>query len=853
MSWLNDAFWVAAKEAALAATDEADVVLVPSEFLGLHDKFAPLEYAWGLDPRDQRIAWCCSKDDVHRLAPWVQATEHRSASHAWANEVFVLGAAFAWRQAASAASRRHLPSWRERLADHRAGRSRRAAGFRPGPGAEGPQSLKGPRVLVVGASAMGNVGDDLLADVLGGMLRFDARARVWWSGPDVDPLHLRGFDAIVVGGGGLVYASRDGANESQNLANYLKFGPLAKHLGLPVALVGVSDQDHAHAIEGQALNLRFARRCLADFALASTRDEDSSALLRRLGLARVETGPDLLFAWAARARRAVHAAAPQPARLAMAGEWLGCAPLTQALGQAGHPLHAVLAGQEIDLVLMSDDDVPHAERLRLLLRKVGVTVSVQDIRGRSLDALVHAFSQYRGLLTTRFHGLVMAMLSDLPVVAWDHAEGKKARLLREVGRDDLLLCPGVSEAVFTQRLAELVARQVTPVHPLAVNRLYGAARVHRVVLRDLLSRWEVTVPEADAAEPVPAEPDSPPAIAPLPPSAAVAQRHRLADLVQRAGDEGGSVGLCWAASTRETLGYGNLGDSLSAVMVSALAGRRVHHLGFNHNGPKLVAVGSIAHAIHGGEAVIWGSGVSIRGGILAQSVPRTRYDVRAIRGPISARHLSDFGIPVPPVYGDPVWLLPSIFHEQVEKRYELGVIPHIQDIAGFGPDARPPEDSIRYQIPPEFQDSVRIINTWHDATWEGIQQTLRLILSCKRIVSQSFHGVVIAEAYGIPVLNFRQMPGLENGLHRISLAEDCTTDPRIWEFFKGGPRPHFDMYAQRRDEASDWAAIMRAVDERWEPFQYDARALVDSFPLPLAYDPLSTRLSDFTHLQGLRF
>jgi hypothetical protein len=61
------------------------------------------------------------------------------------------------------------------------------------------------------------------------------------------------------------------------------------------------------------------------------------------------------------------------------------------------------------------------------------------------------------------------------------------------------------------------------------------------------------------------------------------------------------------------------------------------------------------------------------------------------------------------------------------------------------------------------------------------------------------------------------------------------------------------MYAQRRDERTDWADVVRAVDQRWQPFQYDPRALVDSFPLPLAYDPLTARLSDHSRLNALRF
>lgn len=848
MSWQQDPFWVAASQAALAAAEEAELVLVPSEFLDLHPRFVPLEYSWGLAHAGRRIAWCCSKDDARRLAPWVHE-DHANRRHCrWANEVFVLCGRFGWAAKTSTDSIRHWQAWREKVALHVRGLDVPEHNFRAAPGAE---SGKGPRVLVVGASAMGNIGDDLLSFVLADLLRRHARARVWWSNADVAPAQLKRFDAVVVGGGGLVYASRDGRNETQNLANYLKFGPMCRDAGLPVAMIGVSDQDHAGGIGRDAATREFVRTCLPLFGRSTTRDKDSTELLMRLGLGDVATGPDLLFAWAPRARRAVRPSLQQPARLALAGELFDSPHLAAALNDPAGPVARALAGQSIDLLLMSDDDVAHAQRASRLLSRMGAAPSVQDVRGLAFEPLVHAFSGYRGLVTTRFHGLVLAMLSGTPVLALDGPQGKKARLLGGLARGAAhLLTDDVPADEGARRLSLALAGEMQAV-PLAVtDRQAMRTPVHARAVRELLAPW-ATPEQADteAEQEVPHGPD----VVPLPATPDAGQRHRVEGLVRHPDDAGGSVALCWAASTRETHGFGNLGDSLSAVMVAALSGRRVHHVDFDRPETRLVAVGSIAHAIRGGEAVVWGSGVSIRGGVLAQSVPRTRYDVRAIRGPISARHLRDFGIPVPEIYGDPVWLLPSIFNEPVEKRWELGVIPHIQDIDGFGPQARPPLDSLRYQVDPSDADSVVLINTWHDPSWEGICQTLRTILACKRIVSQSFHGVVIAEAYGIPVLNYRQMAGVANGPLVVSLEEECSTDPRVWEFYRGGPRRSFPMYAQRREERTDWQAVIREVDRHWEPFHYDASALVESFPLPLAYDPLGARLPDPGLLAGLKF
>lgn len=85
---LPDVYWTAAAEAALRALDEAKHVLVPAEFLALDRRFAPLEYAWGLEGTE-RLAWCCSKDDVDRIAPWLLDAHGKvTENYAWANEVF---------------------------------------------------------------------------------------------------------------------------------------------------------------------------------------------------------------------------------------------------------------------------------------------------------------------------------------------------------------------------------------------------------------------------------------------------------------------------------------------------------------------------------------------------------------------------------------------------------------------------------------------------------------------------------------------------------------------------------------------------------------------------------------------
>ena len=611
-----DPYWAAAAEAALRALDDADHVLVPAEFLELDPRFAPLEFAWGLEG-EARLAWCCSKDDVDRVAPWLLDDRLDHSFYRWSNEVFVLGAAFRWRRPADGESKRHLTAWFERVEQYRRGVEARPSKERAVSAAGGDR-----RVLVIGASAMGNVGDDLLAAVLAEMLAAEG-ADVHLAGPDVDPLRVAAYDAVIVGGGGLIYASRDGLNETQNVANYLKFGPIARRCGVPAALIGVGDQDHAGGVDRNPLTKRFVAAALAQFAHVTARDAQSGDFLARHGAVGPKVGSDLLFRWRERARGAVKPTAVQPGRVAFAGELFRFRTIADGFAKGG-PLAECAEDADVDVLVMSDDDVEHAQRMQQVLTKAGASAAVVDLRDRDFAALVFLFASYSAVITTRFHGLVIAALAEVPVLALDVADGKCARLLRSVDAVRSLVVDGDRDGV--RRIERALAGALEPLPAATLDELARQTAVHETALRALLAHAETAESNASA-------PGSKPAAAPWP-----AQN---------------AVPLCWAASSAETNGFANLGDSLSAVMVAALSGRRVRHTSFDDHATKLVAVGSIGHAIKRGTAVVWGAGVSIRGGVLAESVPLTRYDVRAMRGRISAQHYRDFGIPVPDVYRRP--------------------------------------------------------------------------------------------------------------------------------------------------------------------------------------------------------
>ena len=138
---------------------------------------------------------------------------------------------------------------------------------------------------------------------------------------------------------------------------------------------------------------------------------------------------------------------------------------------------------------------------------------------------------------------------------------------------------------------------------------------------------------------------------------------------------------------------------------------------------------------------------------------------------------------------------------------------------------------IRARIPESLRSSIRIINTLTSIDPEGLKDKFDEILSCKRIVSTSLHGMVVAESYGIPCLYFATRgtePG--RGFRGEPLNADWL-DLRIRDLYTGIGRTRLPLYVQPRDEESDWQDVMKAIDRHWKPVSIDEEALMAAFPV----------------------
>jgi hypothetical protein len=306
----------------------------------------------------------------------------------------------------------------------------------------------------------------------------------------------------------------------------------------------------------------------------------------------------------------------------------------------------------------------------------------------------------------------------------------------------------------------------------------------------------------------------------------------LAELVRRTGE----IPLGWAGATSQ-MDYLNFGDALSAVMVALVGGKPVRRVPFKSKSKRLAAVGTIGHGFEGGEVWFWGTGCSDKRNPSAPAAERqpyappadSRFFVRATRGPVSERLLNG-GAAGSGVYGDPVWVLPRFYRPSIQKKWKLGCILHLSELADRSYAARPHEHLKRYEIPAELSNDIRLITTVTPIGVAPLKDKIDEILSCERIVSTSLHGMVIAESYGVPCLYFSPAESAR-GLTTVALDPAGRTDLRIVDLYRGVGSAFRDFYMQPRLQPTDWADLMGAIDRSWQPIEFSGDDLLGAFPV----------------------
>ena len=219
----------------------------------------------------------------------------------------------------------------------------------------------------------------------------------------------------------------------------------------------------------------------------------------------------------------------------------------------------------------------------------------------------------------------------------------------------------------------------------------------------------------------------------------------------------------WGASKQ------NFGDELSGVLLRLITNQHVRIYSEGRSA-RLLAVGSIVDLSTPGD-VIWSTGV--------KNVPSTQVErerlaakvkgsvITAMRGPRSRDAIlnvtADDPSRVPAVYGDGALLLPLFFpqliHHSIDPapQMQVLVLPHYHEHAYTVTALASFHHSGVFD--PYALKLVSIMDAW--------PLLLRAITSADLVIASSLHGVIVAEAFGVPARYWRT-PASQEPLHKYN-------------------------------------------------------------------------------------
>lgn len=228
---------------------------------------------------------------------------------------------------------------------------------------------------------------------------------------------------------------------------------------------------------------------------------------------------------------------------------------------------------------------------------------------------------------------------------------------------------------------------------------------------------------------------------------------------------------------------GNVGDIASKLFVEMLSG--VDCRPPRKNERKLLSIGSILQNAADGD-VVWGSG--IKGTAEGFKHPVRDLAVHAVRGPLTVDFLRRQGIAVPHLKElfDPGCLIPHLYAEElrntIPRKRKVCVIPHYKD------------DLILRQQHPELANGFLSVDAMP-------LDFVKDLIGAELVVSSSLHGIIFAEAMGIPALWLAPVNG-----------ED---ELKYYDYYYGTGRYHVKRF-------TTIAAALRAEPMELPRFRFEA-------------------------------
>lgn len=261
-----------------------------------------------------------------------------------------------------------------------------------------------------------------------------------------------------------------------------------------------------------------------------------------------------------------------------------------------------------------------------------------------------------------------------------------------------------------------------------------------------------------------------------------------------------TTSMYWASETF------NFGDWIGPKVVHGFTGRQpVHIRRTRKNRRALFTVGSIVGVVRRNNSDIWGSGLikPLTKEEISSKKKLTGIKVHAVRGKLTQEHLqNDLAWDVPDVFGDPALLLPELLPYNSGKNTDFVCVPHYVH-----------RDKIL-----AAQQNIPVIDVRHE-----VSKIVNQIASSNAVVSSSLHGIIIAQAYGIPWVRLN-----------VSDRPLTGTDFKFQDFYSclNGDTPAEFTVSESKFSSLDFSTI--AKEATLPRLNIDLDALRDSLPVKVA-------------------
>ena len=169
----------------------------------------------------------------------------------------------------------------------------------------------------------------------------------------------------------------------------------------------------------------------------------------------------------------------------------------------------------------------------------------------------------------------------------------------------------------------------------------------------------------------------------------------------------------------------NYGDRLTDYLIRKITKKPPIYISMDVKKEKVIGPGSILNWCDE-YCKAWTCGIANANDKIN---PKTK--IYSVRGPITRNRALMCGANCPPIFGDAGLLMPMFFMPTESVKYSVGVIPHWYD----------QYDTMDFIEKKGF----KFINVF-----DSIENFIADICSCEKILSSALHGIITADAYGVP-------------------------------------------------------------------------------------------------------